>query len=97
MNDKLTALVAHHLNIPLADAASRLASCKSALFYHDPSDHEEVIQSILSLPFDWCPLIILYNAPKDFSKAQNILESLSQHTLVDPDFDYIYKIFTMEV
>ena len=97
MNDKLTALVAHHLNIPLADAASRLTSCKSALLHHDPSDHEEVIQSILSLPPDWCPLILLYDAPADLSKAQNILESLSQHTLVDPDFDYIYKIFTMEV
>ena len=97
MNDKLTALVAHHLNVPLTEAASRLTSCKSALFYHDPSDHEEVIQSILSLPPDWCPLILLYDPPTDLSKAQNILESLSQHTLVDPDFDYIHKIFTMEV
>ena len=97
MNDKLTALVAHHLNITLADAASRLTSCRSSLLYHDPSDREEVIQSILSLPPDWCPLILLYDAPTDFSKAQNILESLSQHTLVDPDFDYIYEIFTMEV
>ena len=97
MNDKLTALVAHHLGIPLVDAASRLTSCKSALLYHDPSDHEEVIQSILSLPPDWCPHILLYNAPTDLSQAKNILESLSQHTIVDLDFDYMYKIFTMEV
>lgn len=97
MNNKLTALVAHHLDIPLADATSRLTSCKSALLHQDPSDHEEIIQSILSLPLDWCPLILLYDAPTDLSQAQNILESLSQHTLADPDFDYIYKIFTMEV
>lgn len=97
MNDKLTALVAYHLSILLPDAASRLTSCKSALLHHDPSDHEEIIQSILSLTPDWCPLILLYNAPADLSQAQNILESLSQHALVDRDFDYIYKIFTMEV
>ena len=96
MNNKLTALIAYHLNIPLTDAASRLTSCKSALLYHDPSDHEEVIQSILSLPPDWCPLIILYDAPTDLSHAQNILESLSQHKIVDPDFDYVYEIFNTE-
>jgi hypothetical protein len=97
MNDKLTALVAHHLNIPLAEAVSSLISCKLALLYHDPSDHEEIIQSILSLPPDWCPLILLYEASIDIDHTANILESLSQHTIADPDFDYIYKIFTMEV
>lgn len=96
MNNKLTALIAHHLEIPPTEAAGLLTNCRSALLHHDPSLHEEIIDAMLSLPSDFAPLILLYNPPVDPSIATHIVSDLANRQIVDPEFDYINYIFTLE-
>lgn len=96
MNNKLTALIAHHLEIPPAEATSLLTNCRSALLHHDPSLHEEILDAMLSLPSDFAPLILLYTPPVDLSIATQILDALAHRQIVDPEFDYINYIFTLE-
>lgn len=96
MNNKLTALIAHHLEISPAEATSLITNCKSALLYHDPSLHEEILDSMLSLPSDFAPLILLYDPPVDSSITAQLVSDLTNRQIVDPEFDYINYIFTLE-
>lgn len=96
MNNKLTALIAHHLEIPLVEATALLTNCKSALLHHDPSLHEEIIDAMLSLPSDFTPLILLYNPPVGLSIATQLVSDLAHRQIVDPEFDYINYIFALE-
>lgn len=96
MNNKLLALITHHLEIPPVEATALLTNCKSALLHHDPSLHEEILDAMLSLPSDFAPLILLYNPPVDLSIVAQLLADLAHRQIVDPEFDYINYIFTLE-